>query len=395
MPAVPGLRHPLTGLSACLHQVFMHFGLDGGGPDGVSATRAGVSMFSRGDLIKIIIALAASVLAGVLHFTGSSYVAVFVVGAIALGGLAATIGESTDHLGTYLSPAATGIVQSAVGNLPELCVSIFALRAGLVTVVQASLIGSILGNSLLVLGLAFLVGSARHKILVFDAAAPRMIAAMLLLAVSALLLPTLASVMHLPAGGHEDKLALVCAGVLLVVFLISVKTMLDGSQRTLPADAHETEDRWPLWLALTVLSLAGLAALFVSDWFVDALSPAIETLGISQAFAGLVIVAIVGNAVENVVGIQFAARNRADLAVSVILNSSLQVAVALIPVLVFVSYFMGGVPFTLVIPPMLAVSMMLAAIIGVVVSADGRADMVDGAALVGLYIIIAAIFWWG
>ncbi|MDQ0391834.1 sodium:proton exchanger [Labrys monachus] len=352
-------------------------------------------MFSRGDLAKIAVALAASVLAGVLHFTGSSYVAVFVVGAVALGGLAATIGESTDHLGAYMSPAATGIVQSAVGNLPELCVSIFALKAGLVTVVQASLIGSILGNSLLVLGLAFLVGSARHKVLVFDAAGPRMIAALLLLAVSALLLPTLASLLHLPAGGHEDKLALVCAGVLLVVFVVSVLATLEGSQRTVPADVHETGDHWPLWLALAVLALAGIAALFVSDWFVEALSPAIEALGMSQAFAGLVIVAIVGNAVENVVGIQLAARNRADLAISVILNSSLQVAVALIPVLVFASYVMGGVPFTLVIPPMLAVAMMLAAIIGVVVTADGRADMVDGAALVGLYVIIAAIFWWG
>lgn len=380
--------------STGLHQYFTDLGLDGVGQGG-SLPGQGVSMFSRGDLAKIAVALAASVLAGVLHFTGSSYVAVFVVGAVALGGLAATIGESTDHLGAYMSPAATGIVQSAVGNLPELCVSIFALKAGLVTVVQASLIGSILGNSLLVLGLAFLVGSARHKVLVFDAAGPRMIAALLLLAVSALLLPTLASLLHLPAGGHEDKLALVCAGVLLVVFVVSVLATLEGSQRTVPADVHETGDHWPLWLALAVLALAGIAALFVSDWFVEALSPAIEALGMSQAFAGLVIVAIVGNAVENVVGIQLAARNRADLAISVILNSSLQVAVALIPVLVFASYVMGGVPFTLVIPPMLAVAMMLAAIIGVVVTADGRADMVDGAALVGLYVIIAAIFWWG
>ncbi|MDZ5451708.1 sodium:proton exchanger [Labrys sp. ZIDIC5] len=353
-------------------------------------------MLSKRDFVTLAIAGGASAATGIANYTGASHILVFVIGAVALAGLASLIGEATDHLGRYLSPAATGIVQSAVGNLPELCVCIFALRAGLIEVVQASLIGSILGNSLLVLGIAFIAGSVRHKVLVFDAAGPRMIAALLLLAVSALMLPTLASVMHLPAGAHEDKLALVCAGVLLLVFLVSVRVMLGGSERTVPAEAHgQQEDGWPLWLALTILALAGVAALFVSDWFVEALNPAIVTLGISQAFAGLVIVAIVGNAVENVVGIQFALRNQAELAISVILNSSLQVALALIPVLVFVSYAMGGTPFTLVIPPMLAVALMLSAIIGVVVTADGRADMADGAALVGLYVIIAAIFWWG
>ncbi|CAM5763989.1 calcium/proton exchanger [Labrys miyagiensis] len=352
-------------------------------------------MLTKRDFITLAVALLASTGTGIAVYAGLPHVLVFVSGAFALAGLAALIGDSTDHLGRHLGPAATGIVQSAVGNLPELCVCIFALRAGLVEVVQASLIGSILGNSLLVLGIAFLAGSARHKVLVFNAAGPRMIAALLLLAVSALMLPTLASIMHLPAGAHEDRLALVCAGVLLVVFFVSVRVMLDGSERTVPAEARDHEDGWPLWLALTILALAGVAALFVSDWFVEALTPAIEVLGISQAFAGLVIVAIVGNAVENVVGIQFALRNQAELAISVILNSSLQVALALIPVLVFASYLMGGTPFTLVVPPMLAVALMLSAIIGVVVTADGRADMADGAALVGLYVIIAAIFWWG
>jgi Ca2+:H+ antiporter len=352
-------------------------------------------MFSRRDFVTIAIALLASAATGLATYAGLNHVLAFVLGAVALAGLASLIGDATDHLGRYLSPAATGIVQSAVGNLPELCICIFALRAGLVEVVQASLIGSILGNSLLVLGIAFIAGSARHKVLIFDAAGPRMIAALLLLAVSALMLPTLASVMHLPAGAHEDKLALVCAGVLLLVFLVSVRVMLDGSERVVPSEAHEHGAGWPLWLAIAVLAVAGVAALFVSDWFVEALTPAIEVLGISQAFAGLVIVAIVGNAVENVVGIQFALRNKAELAISVILNSSLQVALALIPVLVFVSYAMGGTPFTLVISPMLAVALMLTAIIGVVVTADGRADMADGAALVGLYVIIAAIFWWG
>jgi Ca2+:H+ antiporter len=144
-----------------------------------------------------------------------------------------------------------------------------------------------------------------------------------------------------------------------------------------------------------VLVTAGIGAAFVSDWFVEALEPAITDLGISQAFAGLVIVAIAGNAVEHVVGVQFAARGKADLAVSVILNSSLQVALVVIPVIVLASWFITGAVFTLVLAPLLLAALFLTAILGAVIVFDGRADLVEGAALVGLYGIIAAAFWWG
>jgi Ca2+:H+ antiporter len=222
-----------------------------------------------------------------------------------------------------------------------------------------------------------------------------MIATLLLLAVSALVLPTLAQELHLPSGEHEQPLAVVCAIVLLMVFVVLTRAMLAQGQRAVPTEAHARPHAWPLPAAGAVLALCGVAAVFVSDWFVEALEPAIETLGISQAFAGLVVVAIAGNAVENVVGIRLAAQGRADLAVSIILNSALQVAVALVPILVLVSFAMGGAAFTLAIPPILAVSLFLSVLVVTVVSVDGRADMVDGAALIGLYVIIAAIFWWG
>ena len=121
----------------------------------------------------------------------------------------------------------------------------------------------------------------------------------------------------------------------------------------------------------------------------------IEARGISQVFAGLVIVAIAGNAVEHAVGIQLAWRGKAELAVSVVLNSALQVAVALIPILILVSLFIGGTPFTLAIPPLLAIAVGLAILVVTIVTVDGEADMTDGAALCGLYVIIAALFWWG
>jgi Ca2+:H+ antiporter len=148
-------------------------------------------------------------------------------------------------------------------------------------------------------------------------------------------------------------------------------------------------------MAVGVLALCGVAAALVSDWFVDALEPAIEILGISQAFAGLVVVAIAGNAVENVIGIRLAAEGKGDFAVSVVLNSALQVAVALIPILILISFVFGGTPFTLAIPPILGVALFLSVLVVTVVTVDGRADVVDGAALVGLYVIVAAIFWWG
>ncbi len=133
----------------------------------------------------------------------------------------------------------------------------------------------------------------------------------------------------------------------------------------------------------------------MSAWFVDALTPAMATLHISDAFAGLVIVAIAGNAVENVVGIQLAARNQADHALSVILNSPLQIALVLAPVLVLISPLIGGVTFTLVFPPLLIVALVIATVITAVVTLDGESNWLEGSALIGLYVVIATSFWWG
>src|SRR5215471_8328182 len=203
------------------------------------------------------------VLTGVLHFMHVGPILNFFFSAFALAGVAHLIGEATDQLGNHLSPSATGIVQSAVGNLPELFVCIFSLRAGLITVVQTSLIGSILGNALLVLGLAFVAGGRRHGVLVFETQTPRMIATLLLLAVSALVLPTLAHELHLPAGAHEQPLSVTCAVVLLMV-----------GQRAVPTEAHARTHAWSLATAVGVLMTCGVAAVLVSEWFVEALKPA-------------------------------------------------------------------------------------------------------------------------
>ena len=376
--------------------------------------RSALALLTRSQKIILVLAIGLSILAGVLTFAHANEVLIFILAGAALAFLAAVVGEATEQVGARLSPGATGILQSTIGNLPELFVAIFALRAGLLVVVQTSLIGSILGNSLLVLGLAFFVGGVRHGTQTFSSHLPRMIATLTLLAVSALVIPTLTAFLHTPASGHEDQLSLAAAIVLLIVYAGSIPLSLSGGPTALPKPPEleeeesseapatqqvpKSEERhiaWPLWLAITLLAISGVGAALVSDWFVEALTPATEALGISEAFTGLVIVALAGNAVEHFVGVQLAAKNKSDYAVSVILNSSLQVALALIPALVIISLLPGLTHLTLVLSPLLVVAVGLAAILGAVIVFDGESNWLEGLALMGLYAIIAVSFWWG
>ena len=315
--------------------------------------------------------------------------------AVALALLAVIVGDATEQLGSRLGPGATGVLQSGLGNLPELFVAIFALRAGLDHVVQAALIGSILGNSLLVFGLALFLGGLKNGTQRFQSEPPRMIATLMLLAVSAMIIPTLASSIHTPAEGHINHLDIVLAGVLLVLFAASIFVSVKGDPAVALQKEHFGEPEWPLALTLVILAATATGAAFVSDWFVEALQPAMLSLGINETFAGLVIVAIAGNAIENVVGVQLAWRNQADYAVSVILNSSLQIALGLFPILLLMSFFLGGAVLTFVLSPLLVVSLALAAIVAAFVVFDGESIWLEGLALMGLYVIIAAAFWWG
>ena len=354
---------------------------------------------SRKERMVLGAALGASALTAVMHITNvGGYVLTFLIAAAALSLLATLVGDATEHLGARLSAGATGVLQSALGNLPELFIAVFSLKAGLVGVVQAALVGSILANNLLVLGLAFWVGGVKHGTQKFASEPPKMIATLMLVAVAGLIVPTLAHSLHTPSGGHTEGLSIAVAVVLLLVFCASVPVSLQGGSPCTPDRPEESEHpaSWPLWLTVVLLSVAGLLAAFVSDWFVDALKPAIKILHLSEAFTGLVIVAIAGNAVENVVGIQLAARNQADYAVSVILNSPLQIALGLIPVMVLLSAFvLPGANLTLVMPPLLVVSLAISAVVSAVVVFDGESIWLEGVALVGLYAVIAAAFWWG
>ncbi|MGA3354402.1 MAG: sodium:proton exchanger [Acidimicrobiales bacterium] len=372
------------------------------------------SKLSRGDTRLLAAGVALTLGSAATRYTHVGRVVPFIVSAVALGVLAATVGRSVDRLGDRLGSGMTGVVQSALGNLPELFFGIFALRAGLVGVVQAALIGSILANVLLVMGFAFIVGGLRHGTQRFSADSARIVVVLLVLAVSVLMIPTLGVHLDPAVESHKAPLSDLAAVVLLAVFVLaaprSVRREVDepgageskDPENSAPSASPAPNDKagaapasWSIPLVIAALLASSVAAAFVSDWFVAALSPALSAMHMSEAFAGLVVVAIAGNAVENVVGVQLAARNRSDYALSVILQSPVQIALVLIPALVLLSPVIGGAQLTLVLSPFLAVVLALTTLIAAVVVLDGESTWLEGACLVSLYVVIAASFWWG
>jgi Ca2+:H+ antiporter len=320
----------------------------------------------------------------------------FIVSAGAVCLLASLVGRSVDQLGDRFGAGATGVLQSALGNLPELFICIFALRAGLVDVVRAALVGSILANLLFVLGIAFVVGGLRHGTQRLGSERARTIIVLMVLSVTAMAIPSFTHWLHTSAGDHEKPFSLIVSVLLLVLFALSLPYSLRKQQGEQAAEASDHEPpRWPVWLAIGLLAAAGLLAAFVSDWFVHALQPAMDSLSINQTFAGLVVVAIAGNAVENVVGVQLAAKNQSEYAFSVILNSPIQIALVLAPLLVIISQVFGLASLTLVFSPLLVVVLMLSVILAAFIAFDGESTWLEGASLIVLYGIVATAFWWG
>lgn len=342
-------------------------------------------------------AFVASIFAGFTSSGRFGEVIAFLLAAVALSVLAMVVGHATDHLGSKLSAGVTGVLQSAFGNLPELFICYFSLRAGLVDVVKGALVGSILANSLLVLGAAILFGGLKHGTQTFRSEPPKMIVTLMLLATAALVVPSLVHWLHAPASNHEGSLSAAVAVVLLIVFVCSLVFTLKSDSAITPVQTDDPEHHastWPVWFAALVLVVAGAGAAFVSEWFVEALTPATKAMGISHGFSGLVIAAIAGNAIENIVGIQMAMRNKPDLALSLVLNSSLQIALFLIPLLVLISFATGGAVLTLVFSPLMVAALVLTSIVTAFIVFDGESIWLEGVALVGLYIVIVTPFWW-
>jgi Ca2+:H+ antiporter len=338
--------------------------------------------------------------AGVAVAVGAGAVTRFVLAGLALAALAALVGHAIEQVGERLGPGATGLLQSTLGNLPELFVALFALNKGLTGVVQAALIGSVLGNAVLVLGCAFVAGGLRHGTQRFDPEEPRLNASLLLLVVAALVVPTFADRLGTPAAAHISALSDVCAIALLVVYACTVpfylrNRVINEAESVAKPGEPEPAAPWPLSLSVFLLVVGSLGAALASDWFVGPLEPAIRSLGLSQTFTGLVVVAIASNAVEHAVGIRFALKAKPEYAISTTLNSPLQVALLLTPVLVLLSRFVGPTQLTLVFPPLLVAALAASAVVVAVIIYDGEYTWIEGVALIALYVIIAAAFWWG
>jgi Ca2+:H+ antiporter len=355
-------------------------------------------------------------LAGVANYGAWAAVPRFAIATLALAGLAWVVSFATEQLGDRFGPAVTGMLQSTLGNLPELFVVIFALQKGELVVAQTAIVGSILANALLVLGLVIVVGARRSNdgIMRFHKKLPRDTATLLQVTVFIIVLLGLSLGSHDPASHHVKAISIVGAICLLVVYLSWVvpylladvapgeapdATAASGGDsvgaRAAPAAAPGDADGAPhprlsLPVTLTLLLVAGSASAFVSDWFINGLKPAIVQLHISQAFAGLVIVAIAGNAVENAAGLVLSYKGRPDLAISVVKNSVAQIAAFLFPLLVLVSFALRTT-LTFSLAPVYIGALLLSTLALAQVTGDGEAAEFEGWALVALYVILGAL----
>ena len=334
--------------------------------------------------------LVLTVVAGILHYTGSNAVVIFVVSAAALAGLAWVIAIATETVGARFGPAVTGVLQSTLGNLPELFVVMFAISAGELVVAKTSIVGSLLANALLVLGLSIAAGSraAPDRIMTFKRRLPNDTATLLLLAVFVIALLAVSDQVGDRASNHQVAISVVGAICLLAVYGAWLWSYLRSD--TPAVDEAPTHRHVSLRFAVALLAAGGVAAALVSDWFVTALDPAVRSIGISKAFTGLVVVGIAGNAVENVVGVWLAHKRQWDLSISVIKNSVAQIAAFLFPVLVLLSLFFSS-HLTFVLSPIYVIALVLMAIAVWQITGDGEAVMFEGLALVALYVVVATL----
>jgi Ca2+:H+ antiporter len=329
-----------------------------------------------------------SALAGLARYTSFvPEVAAFAIAGLALAGGAWVVSMATEQLGQRTGPAVTGLAQSTLGNLPEFFVVIFALQAGQKIVAETAIIGSILVNALLVLGLTIVAGARRERdgIMRFSPRLPNDTATLLLIATFIIVLVGLSHAAHDPASHHARTISIIGAVAILGTYSFWLIQYL----RSEPAGAREPA-RLSLALTLVLLLAAGTQSAFVSDWFVHALKPAIHSLHISRTFAGLVIVAIAGNAVEHATSIVFAAKGHSELAISVVKNSVAQIAAFLYPALVLVS-LLTATTLTFALAPVYIGALFGVAVIMWQITGDGEATVFEGLALVAVFVILAAV----
>jgi Ca2+:H+ antiporter len=333
-------------------------------------------------------------------------VAIFATAAAGVIPTAALMGRATEELSHRAGPGVGGFLNVTFGNAPELIIAFFALHEGLQEVVKASLIGSILGNILLVMGAAMLVGGLRRERQTFDPTAVSVQSSMLLLAAVALVMPTIFQLVAgggLPRVGQErvdfgsdlEQMSFIVAIILLLSYAGGLMFSL-RSHRALFNPSAESEEHmdepWTVRKAVVTLGLAGVAVGVMSEILVGSISEASQTIGLSEFFVGLIVVAIVGNAAEHWVAIYFAARDKMDLSVNIAIGSSAQIALFAAPVLVLVSFVVGPNPMALVFNGFELGAVFLAILIAIHVTHDGESTWYEGMQLLCVYAVLGVVF---
>lgn len=333
---------------------------------------------------------------------------VFVASGLAMIPLAGLMGQATEALAIHTGPRLGGLLNATLGNAAELIITIMAIREGIrnpainaqmLELVRASLTGSIMGNILLVLGLSVLVGGLRHGTQKFDRSHAGTNATLLLLAVAALAIPSIFS-HSIDVVNHDavEYLSLGVAGVMIGLYVLSLIYQLRNSNAHTSKDdeysvAEHQAPHWSVRRAAIVLLVATSAIVWMSELLVGSVEHVVVEVGITEFFLGIIIIPLIGNIAEHLVAVQVAAKNKMELSLAISVGSSLQIALLVAPLLVFISLLMGN-PLTLVFNQFELIALMAAALIAGLVSLDGESNWLEGAMLLAIYVIIALAFFW-
>ena len=346
---------------------------------------------SSNPLIFLLTALPLTLAAQLLHW---SPIAIFVLAAIGIIPLASYIGEATEDLASYTDPRLGALLNATLGNAAELIITITAVQAGLLELVKASITGSIIGNLLLVLGFAFVVGGVRHGTQVFNKINASRNAILLVLAVVMLVVPSVfsQSIVGEAAGAKVEALSIGVAVIMIVLYGLG---LFDASRPDESALSHTMlKSELPDWTpvqAIIILALATIGVVYMSESLVHVAEDVITGLGISEFFLGIILVPVIGNVAEHLVAVQMALKNKMDLSVEIAVSSSLQIALFVAPLLVFISLALGH-PMQLIFNKFELLALMAAVVISALVSADGESTWLEGAGLLSIYFILGLAF---
>lgn len=345
--------------------------------------------------VAVLVTLALSILAIYLdfgmHIEGS---VVFVVSALAILGLAWVVGLSTERLGALTGPQVGGILNATFGNIAELIIAFFALQAGLITVVKASLTGSIIGNLLLVLGAAVLAGGLKNGLQTFSQRIAGSNAALLVLAAVGLFIPAVFAASGSESEGTRVEESVLVALVLIVGYGLSLVWQFTNPEATLGGSGEPEGHAGPAWpgrTAVVVLLVSAALLAVLSEILVGSIEPFIEQFGLSELFVGVILIPTIGNLAEHLVAVQLAWKNKIEFAMAVTFGSSLQVALFVAPILVLLGLVVGQ-PMDLVFQPLEVAAVAVAVAISALIALDGESNWLEGALLMLIYLIIAISF---